>query len=54
MGGERLEDFLSGRVFAGVSGSTLQPDPAAVEGFNAYIRRYKALLEVEKTAVEKL
>ena len=52
--GERLEDFLSGRVFAGVSGSTLQPDPAAVEGFNAYIRRYKALLEVEKTAVEKL
>ena len=53
-GEERLEDFLSGRVFAGVSGSTLQPDPAAVEGFNAYIRRYKALLEVEKTAVEKL
>ena len=52
--GERLEDYLSGRVFAGVSGSTIQPDPAAVEGFNTYIQRYKALLEVEKTAVEKL
>jgi len=52
--GESLEDFLSKKVFAGVSGSTVQPDPTAVEGFNTYIRRYKALLEVEKTAVEKL
>ena len=52
--GESLEDFLSGRVFAGASGSTIQPDPACVEGFNAYIQRYKALLEVEKTAVSVL
>ena len=52
--GERLEDFLSNRVFAGVSGSTIQPDPACAEGFNAYIQRYKALLEVEKTAVAAL
>ena len=53
-GGERLEDFLSKKVFAGASGSTIQPDPACVEGFNAYIQRYKALLEVEKTAVAVL
>ena len=52
--GERLEDFLFNRVFTGVSGSTIQPDPAAVAGFNTYIQRYKALLDVEKTAVEKL
>lgn len=52
--GERLEDFLSNKVFAGASGSTIQPDPACVEGFNSYIKRYKLLLEVEKTAVEKL
>ena len=52
--GEHLEDFLSNKVFAGVSGSTIQPEPAAVEGFNTYIRRYKALLDVEKTAAEKL
>ena len=51
---ESLEDFLSKRVFAGVSGSTVQPDPACVEGFNTYIQRYKALLEVEKTAVSVL
>ncbi|MCI9556905.1 MAG: ATPase, partial [Lawsonibacter sp.] len=53
-GEERLEDFLAQKVFAGVSGSTVQPDPACAEGFNTYIQRYKALLEVEKTAVEKL
>ena len=53
-GGERLEDFLSKKVFAGASGSTIQPDPACVEGFNTYIQRYKALLEVEKTAVAVL
>ena len=52
--GERLEDFLSNRVFAGASGSTVQPDPACVEGFNTYIRRYRALLKVEKTAVSVL
>ena len=52
--GERLEDFLSKRVFAGTSGSTVLPDPACAEGFNAYIRRYRALLEVEKTAVSVL
>ena len=52
--GERLEDFLSNKVFAGAAGSTIQPDPACVEGFNSYIKRYKLLLEVEKTAVEKL
>ena len=52
--GESLEDYLAQKVFAGVSGSTVQPDPAVAEGFNKYIQRYKALLEVEKTAALKL
>ncbi len=52
--GETLESYLAGRVFADVSGSTIQPDPAAVEGFHNYIRRYKALLDVERRAVELL
>ena len=52
--GESLEDYLADKVFAGVSGSTIQPDPAAVDGFNTYIQRYQALLDVEKTAVEKM
>lgn len=54
VGGESLEDYLGQKVFSGASGSTIQPDPAVVEGFNTYIQRYKALLDVEKTAVEKL
>ena len=52
--GESLEDYLAQKVFAGASGSTVQPDPAVAEGFNKYIQRYKALLEVEKTAALKL
>jgi len=52
--GESLERFLSQKVFAGASGSTIRPAPAVAEGFNAYIRRYKALLEVEKAAVSAL
>ncbi len=52
--GERLEDFLSRRVFAGAAGTTVQPSAALTEGFHTYIQRYKALLEVERAAVEYL
>ncbi|MDE6456681.1 MAG: ATPase, partial [Dysosmobacter sp.] len=52
--GETLGDYLKNRVFAGASGSTVQPDGTLVEGFNTYIRRYKALLQVERVAVETL
>ena len=50
-GGESLEDYLNTRVFAGIEGSTLQPEQADVDGFNAYIKQYRALLDVERTAV---
>ena len=49
-----LEDYLSKHVFAGVAGSTIEPDPADVAGFNAYIKSYQALLAVERAAVETL
>ena len=52
--GETLEAYLNAHVFADAKGSTMQPDQADVNGFNAYIRRYKALLEVERKAVELL
>ena len=51
---ESLEDYLNGRVFAGVSGTTLTAPQEDVDGFNTYIKRFKALLEAEKTAVEVL
>ncbi len=50
--GESLESYLSNHVFAGVSGSTIAPDAADVAGFNRYIASYKALLDVERKAVE--
>jgi len=53
-GGESLEDFLSNRVFAGVSGSTVEPDAATAAVFATYIQRYKALLQVEQAAVKLL
>ena len=49
--GESLEDYLNTHVFSGVEGSTLQPEQADVAGFNAYIKQYRALLDVERTAV---
>ncbi len=52
--GESLEEYLQNRVFAGTSGTTIQPDAALTEGFNNYIQRYKALLQVERSAVELL
>ena len=51
---ETLEDYLNTRVFAGVSGSTVQPDEETVDGFNAYMERYRALLDVERIAVKML
>ena len=52
--GETLEQYLNDRVFAGAKGSTLQPDPADVAGFNTYIAAYKNLLKVEQTAVASI
>ena len=52
--GESLEVYLNSRVFAGVSGSTLAPEQADVDGFNSYIKQYKELLKVERTAVENI
>ena len=52
--GESLEDYLASRVFAGVSGSTVEPDTDTAAGFDSYIKWYKALLEVEQAAVEML
>ena len=50
--GETLEAYLNAHVFANAKGTTLMPEQADVDGFNAYIKQYKALLEVERKAVE--
>ena len=49
-----LEVYLTEKVFAGESGTTLAPDPADVNGFDTFMERYKKGLVIEKTAVEVL
>lgn len=48
--GERLEEFLSGRVYAGTKVSVTQPDPVDVEGFKIFLERFQAGLAAEKAA----
>lgn len=52
--GETLEHYLSEKVFAGETGTVMQPDVADVAGFDEYIRIYKEVLNAEKAAVESL
>ena len=52
--GESLEQYLSEKVFGGESGSVMEPDPADVAGFDAYIKAYKAALAAEKEAARTM
>ena len=47
-------DFLAEHVFAYAVRTTLQPDPADVEGFRTILDQYKACLRVEQAATENL
>ena len=49
--GESLPDWLDHTVFAGATGVQLQPDPADVAGFDAWIAMYRDCLPIEQEAV---
>ena len=49
-----LEDFLSNKVFAGENGTMIAPDQRDVDGFTAFMERYKKGLVIERAAVEGL
>jgi sugar (pentulose or hexulose) kinase len=51
---QSLADYLDTAVFAGADLQTVQPDPADVAGFTAYVQRYVAALPVERAAVAHL
>jgi sugar (pentulose or hexulose) kinase len=53
-GGETLPDYLDNKVFASAKSSTLMASDADVEGFNAFLARYKKALPLEKCATEVL
>jgi len=52
--GETLPDYLSSRIFAGQTGTTIEPKPEDVAGFDAFIEKYKSTLPAEKAAVAGL
>ncbi|QDB80322.1 ATPase [Georgenia wutianyii] len=49
-----LGTYLDSRVFAGAEVTTVEPDPADVAGYAAYLERYRAGLRVQAAAVEAL
>ncbi len=52
--GQTLTEYLEEVVFAGQAGSTMEADPADVEGFNQFMVGYKAGLAIERAAVDSL
>jgi sugar (pentulose or hexulose) kinase len=52
--GESLADYLDNKVFAGMPGVTLEPNPKDVEGFNEFIKRYSKGLPIERAAIDNI
>lgn len=52
--GEGLADYLDNKVFKEAKTEVVQPDPADVEGFEAFIQKYKSGIEIQKAAVRAL
>lgn len=52
--GETLDTYLTDHVFKGNTGSRVDPDPADVAGFEAFIKRYTEGLAIERAAVEHM
>lgn len=52
--GESLSAYLENRIFAGQSGSRIDPEPGDIQGIDAFIERYSQGLAVERAAVESL
>ncbi len=53
-GGGELDAYLRDHVFARTTASRVDPDPADVAGFTAYLDRYRAGLAVELAAITAL
>lgn len=49
---ETLADYLNTKVFEGNKGSRIEPDARDAEGFDEFIKLYKAGYPIEKAAVE--
>ena len=52
--GETLEDFLENKVFSEAEAHTVMAEQREIEGFAAFLVRYRQALEIERTAVAVL
>ncbi len=52
--GEKLEEYLESTVFTELSGDTITPDQAEIDGFETFMDHYKAGLSVEKAAIDAM
>lgn len=52
--GKDLADYLDQEVFAGQTGTTLEPDASDVKGFDDFLVRYNKGLAIERAAVESI
>ena len=50
--GQSLADYLTTEVFAGAELRRIEPDPADVAGFDAFMQRYIPALPVQRAAVD--
>ena len=50
--GESLPDYLDNKVFATAKATTLMATDEDIAGFDRFLARYKAALDVEKKAIE--
>lgn len=51
---ETLDHYLAEKVFHGDEGTSMDPDPVDVEGFEVFIERFKNGISMEKAAVKDL
>lgn len=51
---ESLQDFLNNKIFAGQTGSKMEPVAEDVEGFDKFMKRYMAGLAIEHAAVDAI
>ncbi len=49
-----LNNYLQQEVFANLKGTTIEPSQDNLESYNIFIERYKAGLDIERTAVKNL
>ena len=49
-----LSDYLSDKIFAGEEGTTITADAAEVQGFDEFMKAFKASIPIEKAAVDVL